>query len=100
MSIVPSVNQRERAKKGVREQQNRCEFMNFLYDRSGRHDLPKGTHPHATFTGLADEFALELGRDLVKDFSSKWHIKNVREGLEVRDNKNKLLLELENEIKN
>ena len=94
------LDQREQAKQAVRQQQNRCDFINYLYDRSGRHDLPKGQHPHAVFTGLAEDFALELGREIVQDMSNNWHIKNVREGLEVRDNKNKLLLELENEIKN
>ena len=94
------LDQREQAKQAVRQQQNRCDFINYLYDRSGRHDLPKGQHPHAVFTGLAEEFALELGREIVQDMSNNWHIKNVREGLEVRDNKKKLLLELENEIKN
>ena len=94
------LDQREQAKRSVRQQQNRCDFINYLYDRSGRHDLPKGQHPHAVFTGLAEEFALELGREIVQDMSNNWHIKNVREGLEVRDNKNRLLLELENEIKN
>ena len=94
------LDQREQAKQAVRQQQNRCDFINYLYDRSGRHDLPKGQHPHAVFTGLAEEFALELGREIVQDMSNNWHIKNVREGLEVRDNKNRLLLELENEIKN
>ena len=88
---MPSVNQRERAKKGVREQQNRCEFMNFLYDRSGRHDLPKGQHPHAVFTGLAEEFALELGREIVQDMSNNWHIKNVRDGIKLKDNAKKFV---------
>jgi len=56
------IDQREQAKREVRQQQNRCDFINYLYDRSGRHDLPKGQHPHAVFTGLAEDFALELGR--------------------------------------
>ena len=95
-----SREQAEKAKQGVREQQNRCEFINYLYDRSGRHDLPKGIHPHATFTGLAEDFALELGREIVQDMSNKWHIKSVRDGLEVRDNAKKVLQELKDENKN
>jgi hypothetical protein len=85
------LDQREQAKRSVRQQQNRCDFINYLYDRSGRHDLPKGQHPHAVFTGLAEEFALELGREIVQDMSNNWHIKNVREGLEVRDNAKKIV---------
>ena len=85
------LDQREQAKQAVRQQQNRCDFINYLYDRSGRHDLPKGQHPHAVFTGLAEDFALELGREIVQDMSNNWHIKNVREGLEVRDNAKKIV---------
>ena len=85
------IDQRERVKREVRQQQNRCDFMNYLYDRSGRHDLPKGQHPHAVFTGLAEEFALELGREIVQDMSNNWHIKNVREGLELKDNAKKIV---------
>ena len=85
------LDQREQAKQAVRQQQNRCDFINYLYDRSGRHDLPKGQHPHAVFTGLAEEFALELGREIVQDMSDNWHIKNVRDGLEVRDNAKKIV---------
>ena len=73
--------------------------MNHLYDRSGRHDLPHA-HPHATFTGLADELALELGREIVSDMAEKWHIKNVREGLEVRDNAKKIVFEQKDEAQN
>ena len=85
------LDQREQAKQAVRQQQNRCDFINYLYDRSGRHDLPKGKHPHAVFTGLAEDFALELGREIVQDMSNNWHIKNVRDGLEVRDNAKKIV---------
>jgi len=85
------LDQREQAKQEVRQQQNRCDFINYLYDRSGRHDLPKGQHPHAVFTGLAEEFALELGREIVQDMSNNWHIKNVREGLELKDNAKKIV---------
>lgn len=85
------LDQREQAKQAVRQQQNRCDFINYLYDRSGRHDLPKGQHPHAVFTGLAEEFALELGREIVQDMSNNWHIKNVREGLELKDNAKKIV---------
>ena len=85
------LDQREQAKRSVRQQQNRCDFINYLYDRSGSHDLPKGQHPHAVFTGLAEEFALELGREIVQDMSNNWHIKNVREGLELRDNAKKIV---------
>ena len=85
------LDQREQAKRSVRQQQNRCDFINYLYDRSGRHDLPKGQHPHAVFTGLAEDFALELGREIVQDMSNNWHIKNVREGLELKDNAKKIV---------
>jgi len=85
------LDQREQAKQSVRQQQNRCDFINYLYDRSGRHNLPKGQHPHAVFTGLAEEFALELGREIVQDMSNNWHIKNVREGLELKDNAKKIV---------
>jgi hypothetical protein len=94
------LDQREQAKQAVRQQQNRCDFINYLYDRSGRHDLPKGQHPHAVFTGLAEDFALELGREIVEDMSNNWHIKNVREGLEVRDNAKKTVFEVKDETKN
>ena len=94
------LDQREQAKQAVRQQQNRCDFINYLYDRSGRHDLPKGQHPHAVFTGLAEGFALELGREIVEDMSNNWHIKNVREGLEVRDNAKKTVFEVKDETKN
>ena len=94
------LDQREQAKQAVRQQQNRCDFINYLYDRSGRHDLPKGQHPHAVFTGLAEDFALELGREIVQDMSNNWHIKNVREGLEVRDNAKKTVFEVKDETKN
>jgi len=85
------IDQREQAKREVRQQQNRCDFINYLYDRSGRHDLPKGQHPHAVFTGLAEEFALELGREIVQDMSNNWHIKNVRDGLKLKDNAKKIV---------
>ena len=85
------LDQREQAKRSVRQQQNRCDFINYLYDRSGRHDLPKGQHPHAVFTGLAEEFALELGREIVQDMSNNWHIKNVRDGLKLKDNAKKIV---------
>ena len=85
------LDQREQAKRQVRQQQNRCDFINYLYDRSGRHDLPKGQHPHAVFTGLAEEFALELGREIVQDMSNNWHIKNVRDGLKLKDNARKIV---------
>ena len=85
------LDQREQAKREVRQQQNRCDFINYLYDRSGRHDLPKGQHPHAVFTGLAEEFALELGREIVQDMSNNWHIKNVRDGLKLKDNSKKIV---------
>ena len=94
------LDQREQAKQAVRQQQNRCDFINYLYDRSGRHDLPKGQHPHAVFTGLAEDFALELGREIVQDMSNNWHIKNVREGLEVRDKAKKTVFEVKDETKN
>ena len=85
------LDQREQAKQAVRQQQNRCDFINYLYDRSGRHDLPKGQHPHAVFTGLAEDFALELGREIVQDMSNNWHIKNVRDGLKLKDNAKKIV---------
>ena len=85
------IDQREQAKREVRQQQNRCDFINYLYDRSGRHDLPEGKHPHAVFTGLAEEFALELGREIVQDMSDNWHIKNVRDGLKLKDNAKKIV---------
>ena len=85
------LDQREQAKRSVRQQQNRCDFINYLYDRSGRHDLPKGQHPHAVFTGLAEEFALELGREIVQDMSNNWHIKNVRDGIKLKDNAKKFV---------
>ena len=85
------LDQREQAKREVRQQQNRCDFINYLYDRSGRHDLPKGQHPHAVFTGLAEEFALELGREIVQDMSNNWHIKNVRDGIKLKDNAKKFV---------
>ena len=85
------LDQREQAKRSVRQQQNRCDFINYLYDRSGRHDLPKGKHPHAVFTGLAEDFALELGREIVEDMSNNWHIKNVRDGLKLKDNTKKIV---------
>ena len=94
------LDQREQAKRSVRQQQNRCDFINYLYDRSGRHDLPKGQHPHAVFTGLAEEFALELGREIVQDMSNNWHIKNVREGFEGRDNAKKIVFEQKDEAQN
>ena len=85
------LDQREQAKRSVRQQQNRCDFINYLYDRSGRHDLPKGQHPHAVFTGLAEDFALELGREIVQDMSNNWHIKNVRDGIKLKDNAKKFV---------
>ena len=85
------LDQREQAKREVRQQQHRCDFINYLYDRSGRHDLPKGQHPHAVFTGLAEEFALELGREIVQDMSNNWHIKNVRDGIKLKDNAKKFV---------
>ena len=94
------LDQREQAKRSVRQQQNRCDFINYLYDRSGRHDLPKGQHPHAVFTGLAEEFALELGREIVRDMSDNWHIKNVRDGLKVKDNAKKIVFEQKDEAQN
>ena len=89
------LDQREQAKRSVRQQQNRCDFINYLYDRSGRHDLPKGQHPHAVFTGLAEEFALELGREIVQDMSNNWHIKNVRDGIKLKDNAKKFVFKQE-----
>ena len=94
------LDQREQAKQAVRQQQNRCDFINYLYDRSGRHDLPKGKHPHAVFTGLAEDFALELGREIVQDMSNNWHIKNVRDGLKLKDNTKKIVFKQKDEAQN
>jgi len=94
------IDQREQAKREVKQQQNRCDFINYLYDRSGRNDLPKGQHPHAVFTGLAEEFALELGREIVQDMSNNWHIKNVRDGLKLKDNTKKIVFKQKDEAQN
>lgn len=97
---MPTVDQRELAKKEVRQQQNRCDLMNYLYDRSGRHDLQKGTHPHAVFTGLAEEYALEIGRDLLREIADTWHLQSVRDGVEIKDHAKRLLKELKDEAQN
>ena len=97
---MTSLDQREQAKQAVRQQQNRCDVINDLYDRSGRHDLPKGQHPHAVFTGLAEDFALELGREIVQDMSNNWHIKYVRDGLKLKENAKKIVFKQKDEAQN
>lgn len=96
---MPSKQQIELAKLGVSEQQGRADYMNFLYDRSGRHDLPEGKFPHAVFTGLSDEFALEVGKDVVKDIADGWHRKNAKEWIQYKYGKKTVETE-DNETKN
>ena len=101
MSLMPETKeQRELVKRKVQEQQNRSDFMNYLFDRSGRADLEKGQFPSCVFTGLADEFAYELGREMIQDMTDNWHIESVKEKMEVRDNAKKILQELKDEAKN
>lgn len=58
-------------KEWVRENQNRVDYMNFLYDHFDRDNAPVG--PRHTFTGLAKLRAEELGRPLVEDEVRVWH---------------------------
>ena len=61
-------------KEWVRENQNRADYMNFLYDHFDRVHAPIGLRH--TFTGLAKLRAEELGRPLVEDEVKVWDILN------------------------
>tara|TARA_B100001769_G_scaffold201467_1_gene161280 strand:- start:450 stop:677 length:228 start_codon:yes stop_codon:yes gene_type:complete len=61
-------------KEWVRENQNRVDYMNFLYDHFDRDHAPIGLRH--TFTGLAKLRAEELGRPLVEDEVKVWDILN------------------------
>lgn len=41
--------------------QQRADMMEALYQRSGRDDLPKGHPLRKTYTGLWEEFCLDIG---------------------------------------
>lgn len=58
-------------KEWVQENQNRADYMNFLYDHFDRDHAPIGLRH--TFTGLAKLRAEELGRPLVEDEVKVWH---------------------------
>ena len=58
-------------KEWVRENQNRADYMNFLYDHFDRDHAPIGLRH--TFTGLAKLRAEELGRPLLEDEVKVWH---------------------------
>lgn len=55
----------------VQQDQNRADFMEFLYVSSGRSDP---SHPQAnTYTGLFEASALKLGAALLQDLREEWH---------------------------
>ena len=58
-------------KEWVQENQNRVDYMNFLYDRFDRDHAPIGLRH--TFTGLSKLRAEELGRPFVEDEVKVWH---------------------------
>ena len=59
------------AAKKVQLDQNRADFMEFLYELDGRDDP---SHPYAkTYTGLHEAFALEIGFLTLKDIAADWH---------------------------
>ena len=61
-------------KEWVRENQNRADYMNFLYAHFDRDHAPIGLRH--TFTGLAKLRAEELGRPLLEDEVKVWDILN------------------------
>tara|TARA_B100000427_G_scaffold122875_1_gene102322 strand:+ start:1912 stop:2139 length:228 start_codon:yes stop_codon:yes gene_type:complete len=58
-------------KEWVQENQNRADYMNFLYDHFDRDHAPIGLRH--TFTGLAKLRVEELGRPLMEDEVKVWH---------------------------
>jgi hypothetical protein len=56
----------------VQEDQNRADFMEFLYNLDER---SSPGHPrHHTYTGLFQDYALCLGIAALQDISKEWHL--------------------------
>jgi hypothetical protein len=59
----------------IQEDQNRADFMEFLYELDGRGSLE---HPHHhTYTGLFQDFAVSLGMAALRDISDEWHVERL-----------------------
>lgn len=60
------------ASRRVQEDQNRADFMEFLYslDQRSNSDHPR----HHTYTGLFQDYALCLGIAALQDISKEWHL--------------------------
>lgn len=67
----------------VQQDQNRADFMEFLYQADGRDD-PE--HPFAkTYTGLFQSYAYEIGRLTLVDLAESWHSFEITQVLEEVD---------------
>jgi hypothetical protein len=55
----------------IQEDQNRADFLDFLYELDGRKDP---SHPHCgTYTGLYQEYAYSLSNAALREISEQWH---------------------------
>lgn len=56
----------------IQEDQNRADFMEFLYELDER---SSPDHPrHHTYTGLFSDYAFSLGFEALEDISRQWHL--------------------------
>jgi len=59
----------------IQEDQNRADFMEFLYELDER-SSPDHPHHH-TYTGLFSDYAFALGFVALEDISREWHLRPI-----------------------
>ena len=65
----------------IQEDQNRADFMEFLYELDER---SSPDHPrHHTYTGLFSDYAFALGLSALEDISRQWHLETPDRGDEL-----------------
>lgn len=56
------------------QEQKKADFLEYLYEQSGRSDLPKGHPLHETYTGLWQEFER---RSAIEARDAWWEVQNI-----------------------
>lgn len=70
MTVAPELVELTAAER-VQQDQNRADFMEFLYLADGRDD---SEHPYAhTYTGLFEAYCYGLGRAMLAGLIETWH---------------------------
>jgi hypothetical protein len=59
----------------IQEDQNRADFLEFLYELDER-SSPDHPHHH-TYTGLFSDYAFALGFVALEDISREWHLRPI-----------------------